>query len=176
MSSTNTNNVVDASKYMYLDFTHKFNDYNEIRNLNSYISNATSSDYERLNVINNNLKTRVLKLKQQYILYEHDASLYKFRTNLLYFVIVCMSLILFFIAMLSEGRIKPVLCVILLSIILVICVFVTIIYSISSKFRRNQAYNQFYWMQPNLQDVTANMAQSNELKKLTSQNSDTCKA
>ena len=174
MSADDTNREIEANKYEYLDYTHKLNDYNEIRNLNTYITSATSADYERLSGVSNNLRTRVLKLKQEYLMYEHNTSLYTFRTRILYFVAVCLSILFFVIAMLSEGKIGAILAMILVFTIILSCTLIVVFFVIVNKKRRNYAYDQYYWKEPKLEKVTSSMAQNKELQKSAEKGKDTC--
>jgi hypothetical protein len=163
---------IETNKYRYLEYTHQLNDYNEIENLNSYVALATSSDKERLSGVSNNLRIRVLKLKQEYLLYEHGSNLYTFRTRILYFTIICISLILFFIVMFAEEKLGAVIVIIACSVILGICLFVIMIAVIFNKQRRSYAYDQYYWQEPNLDKVTSSMKEDSELKKSSENNNE----
>ena len=76
---------LQSNKILYLDLTHKLNDYNEIYNLNTYLDGANSTELERLSYTNETLKTRLLKLKQEYLLEDRGVKAYTFRSNILYF-------------------------------------------------------------------------------------------
>lgn len=162
---------IETNKYKYLDYTHKLNDYNEIANLNRYVSDATSADKERLNGVSNNMRIRVLKLKQEYLLYEHGNNLYIFRIRLLLFTIICISLILFLIAMYSEDKLGATITIIACCIILGICLSVIIIAVILNKKRRSYAYDQYYWEEPDLHKITSAMNKDSYLKKSDENNS-----
>lgn len=151
MSIVNQNSEIDTTftnhKNTYLDHTHRLNDYNEIYNLNSYLSNATHNDLERIQSINNTIKTRVMQAKQEYMMYEHGASQYRFRVNLLYFLLICVSLVLFCVTMHSEQRLDLKWTIIITSTILIVCLITIWVAVIANKARRNYAYNQFYWQE-----------------------------
>ena len=140
---------IDTNKFDYLISTHKLNDYNEMYNLNSYLNNATNLDLERLNDLNKTLRVQILKLKQEYMLYEYTTYLYKFRVNLLYFILVCICLVLFCITMYSEQRMKLSLTIIISSSILLFALIFSIIAVILSNSRRRTSYNQYYWSDMN---------------------------
>jgi len=151
MSQVNNPNEFDdtftSQKNKYLDYTHRLNDYNEIYNLNHYLSDSTQMDLDRLNSINETLKTRVLRMKQEYLMYEFGLNQYTFRVNLLYFLIICLSIVLFSVTMFSEQRMPLMTTIIIASVVLLVCLIVVLWAVIANKSRRSYAYNQYYWQE-----------------------------
>ena len=94
---------LQSNKILYLDLTHKLNDYNEIYNLNTYLDGANSTELERLSYTNETLKTRLLKLKQEYLLEDSGVKAYTFRSNILYFTAIILSIVLCLTAVYVEG-------------------------------------------------------------------------
>ena len=94
---------LQSNKILYLDLTHKLNDYNEIYNLNTYLDGANTSELERLSYTNETLKTRLLKLKQEYLLEDRGVKAYTFRSNVLYFTSIIVSIVLCLAAVYVEG-------------------------------------------------------------------------
>jgi hypothetical protein len=140
-----------AQKLQYLDLTHQLNNYNEIYNMNKYVSNVNSSEMQRLAGFNENLKSKVLKLKQDYMLYDVSMKKFHFWTNILYFTIVMTCLVFFAIAFHTKGAPEGGFTISKTIVIIIICglalfYIAVVIFSLSAYVRRRkQFYNQFYW-------------------------------
>lgn len=68
------------NKVRYLDVTNRLNDYNEIYNLNQYLQQSQTSEYQTLNNKNEETKMTVMKLKQKYMMKESDIYFLRMRT------------------------------------------------------------------------------------------------
>lgn len=85
--------TLDGNKDQYLDLTHQLNNYNEIYNVNFYLKNMNSLEYERLERANENLKAKVLKMKQEYMLLDYGKHENNMRANIMYTTLIVASII-----------------------------------------------------------------------------------
>lgn len=142
---------LENNKVMYLDLTHKLNDYNEIASVNRHLKDAYSSELDRLNYTNNVLRTRILRMKQEYMMNDHGVQEFRFRTNILYFTGFIVSIVLAVSALFMQGRIDTRMTMIIafgLLIVYLIIVLIAVKYNIE---RRKNSYNQYYWNPVNKQ-------------------------
>lgn len=136
---------LETEKYKYLDLTHKLNDYNEIYNVNSYLKGANSAELQRLLAVNDTLRTRILRLKQEYMLHDHDISEYNFRLGVLYFSAVVVCFVLFIAALFAEDKIPRKLAFVgSIGLFTLYLIIVLIVVKVNSN-RRKYSYNQWYW-------------------------------
>jgi len=124
----------------YLDNTHKFNDYNEIDNLNTNLLSTNNIEVQRLTVFNDQLKTKVMKYKQNYMLTDyaiHEISMYN---NILAFTIIVVCLLIFCVVKVSRTT------MIWISVIVgIIYLIVIMIILKSNANRRSSSWSQWYW-------------------------------
>lgn len=141
---------LQSNKILYLDLTHKLNDYNEIYNLNTYLDGANSTELERLSYTNETLKTRLLKLKQEYLLEDSGVKAYTFRSNILYFTAIILSIVLCLTAVYVEGGNGGLSAkwAIIISIGIIVIYFIILLVIVKAYIeRRYYAYDQYYWDQ-----------------------------
>lgn len=140
-----------AQRYKYLDLTHQLNNYNEIYNMNKYVSNVNSGELARLSSFNENIKSKVLKLKQDYMLYDVSMKTTSFWTGILYFTVVMTCLVFFAIAFHSREVPEGAFTISKTIVIIIICalalVYVIIVIFSLSRYvkRRKYFYDQYYW-------------------------------
>jgi cytochrome c-type biogenesis protein CcmH/NrfG len=139
--------ILELEKIKYLDLTHKLNDYNEIYNLNTYLDGTNTTELDKLSYTNETLKTRILKLKQEYLAQESDVKLYTFRNNILYFSTIVIAFILCIVAFYSEGSFSGKFTVIIILCILTVYFFILLLLIKANVERRTYAYDQYYWAQ-----------------------------
>ena len=132
-------------KIEYLDITHKLNDYNEIYNVNKHISKATTEEMSKLKEINDNLKVRILKLKQEYLLYENGLHTYRFRCNIMYFTFIIVSALILLIGYYFENKINNMWTFIIFTSTCITYLVMVLIFIKNNSNRRSYAYHQFYW-------------------------------
>jgi hypothetical protein len=125
--------------------THKLNDYNEIYNVNKHIDKSTDEEMGRLLSIHNSLKIKILKLKQQYLLFEHSLHTYRFRCNIIYFTFIVTSALLLIIGYYYENKISNMWTFILFTVTSLIYCILVLIFIKNNSNRRSYAYNQYYW-------------------------------
>ena len=132
-------------RFEYMDVTHKLNDYNEIHNVNLHIENATNNEMSKLDKINETLKMRVLKIKQEYLLFENALHTYRFRCNIIYFTYVIACGLIILIGYYFEGKISNMWTFIIFSFACIIYSIIVFIFIKNNTNRRNYNYNKFYW-------------------------------
>lgn len=137
-------NIIDK-KVKYLEDTHKLNDYNEIYNTNSYIKNLNDTDFDRVSRMNQTLKNKIMTLKQQYLINDHDIEQYKFRINILYFTVFIICILLLFLTLFVKDKLKKQPTIIICSVIIFVYLLITLILVKINLERRQNAYKQFYW-------------------------------
>lgn len=141
------NNTLEANRIKYLDLTHKLNDYNEIYSVNNYLQGANNVELDRLKATDNTIRTRILRLKQEYLQNDHGIKEYKFRTNILYFSAIIISFLLFLGALFLQGGINPKMAIII-SITLIVVYLLILLFVVKANVeRRSYAYDQYYWDQ-----------------------------
>lgn len=141
------NNTLEANRIKYLDLTHKLNDYNEIYSVNNYLNGANGVELDRLTTTDNTIRTRILRLKQEYLQHDHAIKEYKFRTNILYFSSIVIAFLLVLSALFIEEKIKPKIFIIVSSSIIVIYLLILLFVVKANVTRRSQAYDQYYFDQ-----------------------------
>lgn len=82
----------EVSKFK--DLTHQLNNYNEIYNLNIYLQNNGNKEKDRLMSTNETLKSKIMRLRQEYILMDRKKAFMAFKNNLVYYSIVIIALML----------------------------------------------------------------------------------
>lgn len=140
-----TTTLLETNKIKYLDLTHKLNDYNEIYSVNSYLQGATNLELTRLRKTNNMLKSRILKMKQQYMMYDHDVDEYMFRLNILYFTAAIVAVVLMIASLFMQGYVTPKLAMIISGGLIIIYLIIVLFTVKANAERRKYAYDQFYW-------------------------------
>lgn len=133
--------VLTQSQVDFLDMTHKLNDWNEMQNVNNHLKRNNEIEIHRLTAMNNQVKTKVMKMKQDYLLSDfaiHELSLY---INTMMFTIIVVSVALIFVA-----RAKGYQSVLWILIGLGIFYLIVLIFILKSNVnRRKYAWDQWYW-------------------------------
>lgn len=139
--TTNLNNNKDR----YLDLTHQLNNYNEIYNVNFYLDNLNSVEYDKLDRANNNIKAKVLRMKQEYMTLDYSENENKTRSNIMYFSILVTS-VLFIIAVMFTKNMISMNKLITISLSIIIVYFGILLFILYNQAnRRKYAWNQYYW-------------------------------
>jgi hypothetical protein len=136
---------IENEKTIFKDLTHQLNNYNEIFNLNLYLQNSGIQERNRLSKTNETLKSKIMKLKQQYVLEEWKKSYMQLKINLVYYAIIIISVILIFVGLYLN---KAVSLGVAIGVTIALSVFfilsVILIVKANSN-RRNLFWDQFYW-------------------------------
>ena len=138
--------TLNSSKSDYLNITHKLNDYNEINNLNQHLLDSNTIELNHLTLLNNQIITKLMKMKQDYMLTDYAIQESSMYSNILAFTIIVVCLTIFFVARTSNEDKAAI------NILIWICVAIGIIYLIiliiilrSNIKRRKYAWSQWYW-------------------------------
>lgn len=136
---------LNSHKDKYLELTHQLNNYNEIYNVNFYLDNLNTVEYDKLERANNNIKGKVLRMKQEYMTLEYSENENKTRSNIMYSSIIVTSILFILGAMFIKKLITTnKLVMISLSIIIVYFgILLFVLYNQAN--RRKYAWNQYYW-------------------------------
>lgn len=136
---------LESNKIKFLDITHKLNDYNEIYNVNTYLQGAYGIELDRLIATNDELKTHLLRMKQEYMTNESGINAYRFRINIVYFTIFIICIILMITTLFAQNKLGARTLFIICLVIIIIYFIIVLIMIKSNNERRYYAYNQFYW-------------------------------
>jgi len=136
---------LETNKIKFLDLTHKLNDYNEIYSVNNYLQGAYGQELDRLNTTNNDLKTQLLRMKQEYMTNDSGIYVYKFRISILYVTIFIVCIVLMITTLFAQNKLSSrMLLIIVLAIIVIYFIIVLVMIKMNNE-RRYYAYNQYYW-------------------------------
>lgn len=136
---------LNQNKDKYLDLTHQLNNYNEIYNVNFYLDNLGSLERDKLDRTNNNIKSKVLRMKQEYMVLDYSEYENKLRSNIMYWSIVISAILFCLCAMYSQEKLSKNM-LILISLVLIILYFLIVLFMIFQQSqRRKYAFNQYYW-------------------------------
>lgn len=148
--SVNINTIQEAmesNKDTYLDLTHQLNNYNEIYNVNFYLKNMNTIEQDRLAAINQNVKSKVLRMKQDYMMMEYGVHEYRMRSNIMYATIVVTAIVFIIWGMVI--RVPPALSqssAVMYSLVIGVLYMALVIFLLMSNAkRRRYAWNQYYW-------------------------------
>jgi len=135
--------MLKATQIQFLDITNKLNDYNEIYNLNNHLLDTNTVELKNLSNKNDQIKTKVMKFKQQYLLTDYGIHEYTMYNNILAFTITVACFTLVIVAKTEITAYKR-----LIWICVAIGVFYLIVVMIilrSNINRRKYAWSQWYW-------------------------------
>lgn len=134
---------LNSARIKYLDITTKLNDYNEIENLNKHMNSANDQELNKLRSFNNQLKTKLLKAKQSYMLMDYGIHEYNMINNILGFTIIMVCLALFIVSRTAKEN-KKILVWICMGLALFYLMVVLVVLKSNSS-RRTYAWSQWYW-------------------------------
>jgi hypothetical protein len=137
---------LENQKKIFKDLTHQLNNYNEIYNLNSHLQETGDSEYQRLFKTNEILKSKIMSLKQEYMLNEWRISYMNMKNNLIYYSIIMIGLIRAFVGMFLKQMIPLNILVIIVSVLALIYILAVVLVVKSNSKRRNDNWSQYYWM------------------------------
>ena len=130
-----------SSRVQFMDITTKLNDYNEINSLNDHLLTSNTQELERLQTFNNQVKTKLMKAKQSYLLTDYGINEYRLNNNLLLFSMFVFCILVLMVTSIQSKAGAIWACVIISVIYLII---IMMILSSNVK-RRKYAWNQWYW-------------------------------
>lgn len=127
----------------YLDKTHKLNDYNEILNLNNHLFDVNTAEETKLAEFNSMIVTKLMKMKQQYMLTDYAINEMAMYTRALMFTIIVVAFLLVFVSKATPETKKQ---LIVISGGTAIFYLVVIMFMLkSSANRRKYSWSQWYW-------------------------------
>lgn len=137
--------TLDDNKDKYLDLTHQLNNYNEIYNVNFYLKNMNTLESDRLDRANQNIKVKILKMKQEYMLLDYSVHQNRMRSNIMYTTLIIAAIIFIICTLFYQGKLeKNTAIMICIGIIVVYFLIVLFILKANAK-RRKYAWDQYYW-------------------------------
>jgi RsiW-degrading membrane proteinase PrsW (M82 family) len=143
VSATFENTGFISKVTQYLDKTHKLNDYNEIWNLNQHLIDVNTVEERKLNEFNDMIVTKLMKMKQQYMLTDYAINETAMYTKVMMFTIIIAAFLLVIVSKTQpEGKKQ------LISICVGAAVFYLIVLMFilkSSANRRSYSWSQWYW-------------------------------
>lgn len=139
--------TISYNKVKYIDNTNQLNNFNEIHNMNTHVSNINKSEIDRINSYSKTLDTRILQLKQDYLLKEYKVNNYQFWYNVMYFTIVMSGIALAIIAfyLTNPEAISFTIVLVILGVLSVLYLIVLLSVLSLKIIRKNNSWNQFYW-------------------------------
>lgn len=129
--------------YKYLDTTHKYNDYNEIYNLNQYLLDVNSIEEGKLSEFNEHVSSKLMKLKQEYMLTDYSIQETNMYVNILVFTIIVICLMLALLSIWKKENMNSLM--IVYAVIGVLYLLVVLLILKANANRRKYAWSQWYW-------------------------------
>jgi hypothetical protein len=134
-----------TNKDSYMDLTHQLNNYNEIYNVNFYLNNLNNIELERLKTFESNIKAKVLKMKQEYLLTDFGINEYRLRSNIIYLGLVIMAIVFIIVSFYSSGSLKGGIAFTIAFVIILVYLLISIFVVAANAKRRRYAWEQYYW-------------------------------
>lgn len=142
---TSHKNTLDENKDKYLDLTHQLNNYNEIYNVNFYLKNMNTLEFDRLDKANKNIKAKILKMKQEYMLQDYGVHENKMRANIMYTTLIITSIIFIVCTLFYEGKLEQNFAIMICIGIMIVYFAIVIFILMANSKRRKYAWEQYYW-------------------------------
>lgn len=128
-------------KTNFMEKTNILNDYNEIGNINDHLLATNTTEASRLQTISNQLRSKLMKAKQVYLLTDYSVNEYTMYNNLLILTIFFACIFVMITATVTSRTL-----VIWISIVLCLVYLIIVMVVLSSNVkRRKYAWNQWYW-------------------------------
>lgn len=136
---------LDPSTRNYVDMTNQLSNYNEMYNVNVYLQRMHRVELDKLNVMNDRVKTAAAKGKQEYLLAEYGIHEYTVRNNIMYLTLIVVGVIIALCSMFAAGQMSQKFTIIVICVIsLIYAIIVVITFKVMSN-RRKYAWDQYYW-------------------------------
>lgn len=133
--------ALNVNAVKYLDTTHKLNDYNEIYNLNQHLLDVNTLEEDKLVGFNNQIVTKLMKMKQNYLLTDYAINEFSMYSNILAFTIIIVAFMLVFVAKSTSTDFMIKVCIGFgIFYLLVLMIILK-----SNANRRKYAWTQYYW-------------------------------
>lgn len=132
-------------KVDFLNNTHQLNNYNEIYSMNKHVDGIQNIERRKLEGINENLKTRIMKLKQEYMLIDYKRNALIMKSRIMMFSSVVIALCFILAALFLMEKINQTIMFSVIGVLCVIYLFVVIMIIKSNSHRRYYSWSQYYW-------------------------------
>jgi hypothetical protein len=136
---------IENEKLLFKSLTHELNNYNEIFNLNAYMTNSGNQENMKLQKTNEVLKGQNMKLKQEYILQEWNMSYMNLKNNLMYFSICVVAIILMVAGLFLKEVISKTIAVVITAVISVFFIIAVVVVVKNNSDRRNVLWDHYYF-------------------------------
>lgn len=143
LDSINKNMTENVNTYMMN--THYLNDYNEIYNVNNYLSERTLLEKQRLQSMYNRLNSNLLGVKQEYLLKRFDVENYKSKINIILYAFILVCVLLVCVILYTDDVIGHRLLFTLIGSSVIFFTFVVYIISKANSYREKTNWNMYYW-------------------------------
>lgn len=138
-----------ASKNNFMELTHELNNYNEIYNKNVYLKSIVVSELDKLQAVEDGVKTSVMKQKQDYMAADYGLHLFGVRAKIMMWTVVVACGLLLVIATHLSGRVAQLnnVTIVVSGCSAVVLVWFLVVYLTLRSYtnRRANSWSQFYW-------------------------------
>jgi hypothetical protein len=134
-----------SNKNHYMDLTHQLNNYNEVYNVNFYLNNLNNVELDRLQNMEGNIRAKVLKMKQEYLLTDFAINEHRLRSNIIYMGLIVMAIVFLIASFYSGGSLKGPIAFTIISVIVLLYLLIALFFVYANSHRRRYAWEQYYW-------------------------------
>ena len=138
-------NDIGNEKAQFVSLTHELNNYNEIFNLNAYMTNSGKQENAKLERTNDILKSQNMKMKQEFVLQDWTISYMSLKNNLMYFSICVVAIILIVAGLFLKEVISKTIAVVATAVISVFFILIVVLVVRSNADRRNILWDHYYF-------------------------------
>ena len=143
--TTSFEDNVKADLQTYRNNTFNLNNYNEIYSTNKYLDKATSEEKNRLSNSLNQLRSSLLKMRQDYLIKKATVEEYKVRISILQWTIIAVcAMFLLFGLTLQQKLGRNLLTIIAVGVIVVYAGVVALVVK-SNSYRFDTNWDMYYW-------------------------------
>lgn len=135
----------DSSLDNFKFYTHQYNQYNEIYNVNRHLHDIGKLEHASLEDQNNTLRNNIMKMKNEYLLVDTNIMRVKFMTRIIYATLLVTSLMIVIAAYSSMGKFSPSVAIsvcVVLAVILCVAVFSLVKFNSN---RQKRSWNKFHF-------------------------------
>lgn len=136
---------IGNEKAQFVSLTHELNNYNEIFNLNAYMTNSGKQENMKLEKTNEILKGQNMKLKQEFVLQDWTISYMALKNNLMYFSISVVAIILIVAGLFLKEVISKTVAVAATVVISIFFILVVVVVVKNNSDRRNVLWDHYYF-------------------------------
>lgn len=136
---------ISNEKAQFVSLTHELNNYNEIFNLNAYMTNSGKQENIKLEKTNEILKGQNMKLKQEFILQDWTISYMALKNNLMYFSISAISIIFIVAGLFLKEVISQTIAVVATAVLSILFIIIVVVVVKNNSDRRNVLWGHYYF-------------------------------